>query len=208
MAYTAIQQERILNNQCFSCGDPQVVTKWNCNRCAEAARARARAYYQTHKEQRRESSVKWRKRNPERLKEYAARSGSKPERIDYMRAYREQYRENIAAYKRGWKEQNGLYARSVEPVSLFYPYSTGFNPQDEGAELLIAINNLVPRSLPEAIRADVCQEIALDVLLGNLNIANLAATVGHYIKSAYKFPLIRSRKFVSLDQNDLLRRRI
>jgi regulatory Fis family protein len=77
------------------------------------------------------------------------------------------------------------YSKPVVKLTECYPYL--LSNALEGASLLETIHNLVPRSLSEAVRADVCQEMVLAVLSGEIEIENLSKYVRQYIKtqSAY-----------------------
>ena len=76
---------------------------------------------------------------------------------------------------------------------LFYPFSTpGFSQDD----LVVGVNKVVRKSLPESIRADVCQEIICAVLDGRLRQEELSeATVEPFIKKEFR----EMGWFVSLD---------
>lgn len=70
---------------------------------------------------------------------------------------------------------------------------------DNGADLVEAVHKLLPRALPEQVRADVGQDIILGVLEGHIDRSQLQAQVASYIRRHYgnfewKF------NFASLDQ--------
>lgn len=62
------------------------------------------------------------------------------------------------------KPQKDTYAE------LFYPYIV-HNParKKDGEDLVLAVNNAVPASWPEWLRADVCQDLVVAVLSGELS---------------------------------------
>lgn len=71
-------------------------------------------------------------------------------------------------------------------IQLSYPYIA--KPRDEHADML-AINDLVPKTLPSWVRADVCQNILLAVLEGETTVEELRrskmtaqAFVGRFMK--------------------------
>jgi hypothetical protein len=66
---------------------------------------------------------------------------------------------------------------------LRYPYL--LDDRVDGAELLLRINALVPRGLPETIRADVCQALALAVLMGEIRSDEIDAHVSSYVRQQY-----------------------
>lgn len=79
---------------------------------------------------------------------------------------------------------------------LVYPYL--LDTQVEGADLLLAVNAAVPKSLPQDVRADVCQELILACLAGEVDARQIAAHAPHFIKQHYKrYP--RRFGIVSLD---------
>src|ERR1051325_10287290 len=75
--------------------------------------------------------------------------------------------------------------RRVTPLSSCYPYR--IDNGAAGADLITAINNLVPRSLPELLRADVCQALALAVLSGEIEADKISPHVQRFIKEQNKF---------------------
>lgn len=80
-------------------------------------------------------------------------------------------------------------------TELVYPYLV--SNEAEGADLINLINKLVPRNMPELVRADVCQSLALAVLSGEIDPANLAEHIKEYAKTQYAF--LPSKFQVSLD---------
>lgn len=75
--------------------------------------------------------------------------------------------------------------RSPKEASLQYPYITKI--RDEHADLL-AINAIIPKGIPDNMRADMCQEIMLAILEGRTTIEMLKAKNGsatYYIKKFY-----------------------
>lgn len=77
--------------------------------------------------------------------------------------------------------------RPVKSADLFYPYVV-FEPKAEN-NLLFAINAAVPKNLPEQIRADLCQDLAVAVLCGEVAESDLQGEVPLYLKKAMKlFP--------------------
>lgn len=85
-------------------------------------------------------------------------------------------------YKAAWSMGRKLGLRTREeranfkPKLLNYPYRAVALKGDD-YDLLMAINAVASRGLPEAMRADVCQEVALGVLCGDYSRDNLAAAV-------------------------------
>lgn len=66
-------------------------------------------------------------------------------------------------------------------------------------DLLAAINNIVPRGLPPVIRADVCQDLALAIIAGEIRLSAVSAeTIVEFTRAAYKLSPLASGR-VSLD---------
>ncbi len=78
-------------------------------------------------------------------------------------------------------------------IVLAYPYLGNGTARSD--DILEAINALVPHTLPEHIRADVCQEMIVDVFTGALALERAATEARRYINRAYG----DSYRFVSLD---------
>lgn len=57
-----------------------------------------------------------------------------------------------------------------------YPYCRG-RPSDPGAALVAAVNAAVSRRLPDDARADVCQDLILSILEGDLSVGDLTPAV-------------------------------
>lgn len=75
--------------------------------------------------------------------------------------------------------------RQPRDAILAYPFIK--KPRDEHADLL-AVNALIPKSIPDHMRADMCQEIMLAIYEGRVTLADLKARKGtesYYIKKFY-----------------------
>lgn len=70
------------------------------------------------------------------------------------------------------------------PYDLAYPYAV--SPVDSTQALMIKINSLVPQGLPGDLRADVCQDVLLAVLEGEIAAEQVAYAIPHYMKGAKK----------------------
>lgn len=89
---------------------------------------------------------------------------------------------------------------SIRPSELKWPFRPVHVSADDGSDLVDAVHKLLPRALPEQVRADVGQDIILGVLEGHIDRTQLQAQVASYIRRHYgnfewKF------NFASLDQN-------
>lgn len=68
-----------------------------------------------------------------------------------------------------------------------YPFILG--PQRNGAELLLAVNEAVPRSLPEQVRAEVCQDIIVAILSGEMDLGDIRKKASEYTRKVFRlFP--------------------
>lgn len=56
---------------------------------------------------------------------------------------------------------------AVAPLRLNYPYMPNL-PSDEGGEIVQAVNSIIPRGLYDDCRADICQDMILAILEGQL----------------------------------------
>lgn len=66
---------------------------------------------------------------------------------------------------------------------LQYPYVGSENRCAEGVDLLLTINQVVPKYLPESVRAEACQDLALAILDGSIELAHLAAVVPAFVRA-------------------------
>ena len=67
-------------------------------------------------------------------------------------------------------------------VLLNYPYVVG--PVRDDHALMLAVNAVVPQGLPGDLRSDVCQDMLMAVLEGELLAGDLRAKVPEYLKRA------------------------
>jgi transposase-like protein len=83
------------------------------------------------------------------------------------------------AYKTAWKMRRIIrpdikYGNVTGPRSaLCYPFISATAAKRPDHELLLMINDAVPRTIPEDRRADICQELAIAILIGDEDVANL-----------------------------------
>lgn len=89
------------------------------------------------------------------------------------------------AIRRPWRTPEWLAERRpkrihIQPLSEFYPYVT--SRVSEEHELLLAVDALVPKSLPKWSRADICQDLLVAVLTGEATLENVRDDVLRYIK--------------------------
>ena len=126
-----------------------------------AARRKARnaAYRETHREQiakyQRERHVVLRAEHNERSRQWWRDNA---ERIATLR----NTPENTEARRQYWAQWVTGSDRRVPPVSEYWPYDTS-------SPVIDKVNTLVPRWYAEDIRADICQELCMILLEGEVD---------------------------------------
>lgn len=147
----------------------------------------ARAYREENRERVHATRQAWRAANADHIREVQrAWWKANPDKVaEYLRRARERYIPRPRAPRR----------RPTSPLSLLYPYN--LSTMADGAELITRIIDLVPRTLPEAVRADVCQELALAVLGGEADPDRLDEHVADAVRTQFRF--LPSRWHISLD---------
>lgn len=88
-----------------------------------------------------------------------------------------------------WRLDKSLLPHSQrQPAALeYYPYISG-PPRDEH-EMLMAVDKIVPRGLPNDVRSDVCQDMIVAILSGDATLENLKGDTGKYLKQFWQmFP--------------------
>lgn len=73
----------------------------------------------------------------------------------------------------------------LEPILTTWPFVRSFDNDDYA--LLKAVNEIVPRSIPEHVRADVCQDILMDIVSGKLALETVPHRMKEYTRKAYGF---------------------
>lgn len=87
--------------------------------------------------------------------------------------------------------------RNNEVALLYWPYMRGDDPRYIG--LIRAVNEAVPRTLADGIRADVCQEIMVSVLTGEIAETEIGSAVKAHLKNHYKQFPVKAYGVLSLD---------
>lgn len=126
------------------------------------------------REKQREIDRRWRLAHPDRYAEKKRRT---------VAARTERYRTD-PEYRRRVLIANGNYktqAPATPPAASSYPYALAGEPIPE---IVARVNVLVPKSLPEDIRSDVCQDILLALLEGRAELPTLE--VGPFISQGYQ----------------------
>lgn len=74
---------------------------------------------------------------------------------------------------------------TAQRAQMFYPYLV-HEPKGGAEDLLVLVNNAVPRSLPSFIREDICQDLIVAILAGDIDRAALKGSVRDYAKKVLK----------------------
>lgn len=79
-----------------------------------------------------------------------------------------------------WIEEHRIKRPVFVPLTEFYPFITAQPTEDH--EFLLAVEALVPKSLPKHIRGDICQDMIVAILTGDATLENIRDAVPRYIK--------------------------
>ena len=76
--------------------------------CKECGSKRRKKIYEEHKEEYYESSKKWKKNNPDKIKEYSKKDyeNRREHILEYQKQYKEEHNEQIKEYKKRYREEN------------------------------------------------------------------------------------------------------
>lgn len=83
--------------------------------------------------------------------------------------------------KRDWRRSR---KRRVAPMAEVYPYIITAPTSDH--ELLLAVESLVPKTFMVDERADLCQDMIVSILTGEMTLDNLRDRKGEWIKTALR----------------------
>ena len=88
--------------------------------------------------------------------------------------------------ERKWREieLKQLNKLQTQPLTKFYPYITDVPTEEH--YLLLQVDALVPKGLKPDMRADICQEMLVDIYCGNKTIADLRESINFYVKQFFK----------------------
>lgn len=78
----------------------------------------------------------------------------------------------------------------------FYPYCVG--PVTDDYAMVLRVHNAVPKGLPNDLRADICQELLVDLLTGDVTMDQVEGDMVNLLKQ--KMPAVRGRYHLSLDE--------
>lgn len=90
-----------------------------------------------------------------------------------------------------------VITRSSADGLAYWPYMTADDPRYNG--LIRGVNEAVPRTLCDGVRADVCQEIMVSVLTGEIDETEIASAVRSHLKNHYKKYPVKAYGVLSLD---------
>lgn len=86
-----------------------------------------------------------------------------------------------------WYAERSPKRLPYEKLTEFYPYISVTPTEDH--DLLLAVDRLVPKGLNPDTRADICQDMLVAVLSGDVSLEGLAGSRPKYIKEFFKmFP--------------------
>ena len=93
-------------------------------------------------------------------------------------------------YRTAWRLDKllGLIKGNISTVRTIdrkWPYSKP-SPQDDGADVLCLVNEAISKRIPEDLRADICQEIILGVLEGEITIEDVAKQANKYVSKFWQ----------------------
>lgn len=72
--------------------------------------------------------------------------------------------------------------KELQPAYLQWPYIIG----GKMPFYLESINDVVPKGITEHIRAEICQELAMDYISGKFVLDNIKTVVSSYVKKIYR----------------------
>lgn len=99
----------------------------------------------------------------------------------------ESERANVAPWRKSLHPEPHRYPGERGSTVTFYPYAVHDHERpDDGRALVLLVNKAVPESLPPDIRADVCQEIIVSVLAGDVKRENVPDHVAKYISQHFR----------------------
>lgn len=97
--------------------------------------------------------------------------------------------------------------RAEKPESgakvLYYPYLVHDPASSDGSEIVMLVNEIVSKTLPPQVRADVCQDLAVAILSGDIRPQDAYDWVNRYVRDVFKLHPTKwgaSGPLVSLDQ--------
>jgi len=88
---------------------------------------------------------------------------------------------------RDWRIMPGHLRPQRPQVPELYPYISGVPTAEH--EMLMAVDAIVPKGLPNAVRSDVCQDMIVAILSGEVTMENLKGDLKKYLGQFWRmFP--------------------
>lgn len=87
--------------------------------------------------------------------------------------------------------------QSNQASMLCWPYMMADDPRYDG--VIKSVNDAVPRTLPDATRADICQEIVVSLLLGQISEVEIKNAVKTHLSRHYRMFPVKGFQTLSLD---------
>lgn len=80
----------------------------------------------------------------------------------------------------------GSYGGTRWDTPPAWPYIAEASPEDKASQLLLTVHQAVPHGLPMELRADICQDIVIAILNGELKETDIQVNLKNFIKKGYK----------------------
>lgn len=98
---------------------------------------------------------------------------------------------------RTWTPRPGWSPPLRDVGLLYWPYMKVDDPRYEG--VIREVNEAVSREIPDAIRSDICQEIVVSVLMGEVTQKEIKSAVKSHMRRHFKMFPTKGYQVVSLD---------
>lgn len=85
---------------------------------------------------------------------------------------------------RVWRRPPKAPRKQRAQMAEYYPFITS-TPTDDH-ELLLAVERLVPKGISPDIRGDICQDMIVSILTGEIDLANLKDATPRFVKQLYE----------------------
>lgn len=151
-------------------------------------RKRDKAYYDANREAILAKKREYYVANRAAKLDYQAKRREDPAYRAAMQLYRTKWAaenpDKMAEARRKWYEANYV-PFTAEPLAEYWPYG-------HTSGLLDRVNAVVPRGIPEYLRADICQELCTMVLEGQIDEAGVSEAIPHVrytLTGKYNVPL-------------------
>lgn len=89
--------------------------------------------------------------------------------------------------KKPGREAKPKPVKLVDQSTPFYPFVIHKPKVNDGSyDMMMLVNNAVPRSLPDHIRADICQDLILGILEGAITVDEVKASVKSFSRKVFE----------------------